>query len=342
MLNERRRMVLAALVEEYVASAQPVASKSLVDRHKLGCSPATVRNHLAALEETGYVYQPHVSAGRIPTDVGYRAFVDDIAERERRVTLSAEEVQAIHSCYAHVESQLSDLMRETSAMLSKLTSYVAVVLAPVLERSRIKRIDLVALGSRRALLVLITEAGRVANRQVEFADDFSEDDLRDAERYLNATFGGKLAEELPVAVREAPPAAWSPVVQAVLGEVLDCLCEADEEQLYHGGTAVLLDQPEFADSRVVRPLLSLLEDGYAMLRILDDAMESSDVVVRIGRENTTEGLQQVSLVARNYGAGRAEGIVGIIGPTRMDYERAISAVRIVADGLSEALGGGAE
>lgn len=342
MLNERRRMVLAALVEEYVASAQPVASKSLVDRHKLGCSPATVRNDLAALEETGYVYQPHVSAGRIPTDIGYRAFVDDIAERECRIALRPDELEAIRSCYTHVESQLSDLMRETSAMLSKLTSYVAVVLAPVLERSRIKRIDLVALGARRALLVLITEAGRVANRQVEFADDFSEDDLRDAERYLNATFGGKVAEDLPSAVRDAPPATWSPVVHAVLGEVLDCLCEADEEQLYRGGTASLLEQPEFADSRVVRPLLSLLEDGYAMLRILDDAMESSDVVVRIGRENTTEGLQQVSLVARNYGAGGAEGIVGIIGPTRMDYERAISAVRIVADGLSEALGGGAE
>jgi heat-inducible transcriptional repressor len=343
MLNERRRIVLAALVEEYVASAQPVASKSLVDRHKLGCSPATVRNDLAALEETGYVYQPHVSSGRIPTDTGYRAFVDDIGGRPRRVALSAGEVAAIHSCYAHVESQLSDLMRETSAMLSKLTSYVAVVLAPVLERSRIKRIDLVPLSSRRTLLVLITEAGRVGDRKVEFDADVAEEDLREAERYLNATFGGKLAEELPEAVREAPPATWSPVVEAVLGEVLDCLSEADEEQLYRGGTATLLEQPEFADTRVVRPLLSLLEDGYAMLRILDDAMESSDVVVRIGRENSTEGLQQVSLVARNYGVGRAEGIVGLIGPTRMDYERAMSAVRCVAGGLSEALGGeGAE
>jgi heat-inducible transcriptional repressor len=164
-------------------------------------------------------------------------------------------------------------------------------------------------------------------------------DVRTAERYLNAAFDGKIAEELPGAVREAPHESWSPVVHAVLGEVLDCLSEADEEQLYRGGTSALLDQPEFADSRAVRPLLTLLEDGYAMLRVLDDAMESSDVVVRIGRENASEGLQQVSFVARNYGSGRAEGIVGLIGPTRMDYERAISAVRCVADGLTEALGG---
>lgn len=339
MLNERRRIVLAALVEEYVASAQPVASRSLVDRHKLGVSPATVRNELAALEETGYVYQPHVSAGRIPTDSGYRAFVDDIGERGRRVALTAQEVEAVRSCYAQVQSQLSDLMRETSAMLSKLTSYVAVVLAPVLERSRIKRIDLVPLGPRRALLVVITEAGRVADRQVEFERDTPEADLRAAEHYLNATFDGKLADELPTAAEEAPRATWTPVVHAVLDEVLDCLSEADEDQLYRGGTSALLDQPEFSDSRAVRPLLTLLEDGYAMLRVLDDAMESSDVVVRIGRENSSAGLQQVSLVARNYGTGRGEGIVGLIGPTRMDYERAISAVRCVADGLTEALGG---
>ena len=126
----------------------------------------------------------------------------------------------------------------------------------------------------------------------------------------------------------------------MLGEVLDCLSEADEEQLYRGGTAMLLDQPEFADSRVVRPLLALLEDGFAMLRVLDDAMESSDVVVRIGHENSTAGLAaRQPRRAQLLGAGRAEGIVGLIGPTRMDYERAISAVRCVADGLSEALGG---
>jgi heat-inducible transcriptional repressor len=340
MLNDRRRLVLAALIEEYVASAQPVASKSLVDRHRLGCSPATVRSELAALEESGHVFQPHVSAGRIPTDCGYRAFVDGIGERGGREALTAEEVEAVHSCYTRYESQLSDLMRETSAVLSKLTSYVAVVLAPVLERSRIKRIDLVSLGARRVLLVVITESGRVADRHIEFAEDVAEEELRSAEKYLNATFDGTLADELREALHRDEPEPAPSVIEAVLAEVLDCLTEADQEQLYRGGTATLLEQPEFSDSKVVRPLLSLLEDGYAMLRILDDAMESSEVVVRIGQENTTEGLQRVSLVASNYGAGSAEGIVGLIGPTRMDYERAMSAVRCVADSLSEALGGG--
>jgi heat-inducible transcriptional repressor len=338
MLNERRRIVLAALVDEYVASAQPVASRRLVDHYKVGCSPATVRNDLAHLEETGHVFQPHVSAGRIPTDSGYRAFVDDIGERERRVALTAEEVEAIHSCYARVESQLSDLMRETSALLSKLTSYVAVVLAPVLRRSRIKRVDLVPLTARRALLVVITETGRVADRQVEFDADVAEDDLGAAERYLNETFDGKLAEDLPAAVLDAPRGPWSPVVHAVLGEVLDCLGEVDEEQLYSGGTTTLLEQPEFADSRTVRPLLSLLEDGFAMLSVLSEALEAKEVVVRIGRENRAAGLEHVSFVATNYGGEAGEGIVGLIGPTRMDYPRAIGAVRCVADSLSEALG----
>jgi heat-inducible transcriptional repressor len=340
MLNERRRIVLAALVEEYVASAQPVASKSLVERHKLGCSPATVRNDLAALEETGYVFQPHVSAGRVPTDSGYRAFVDGISERAPRVKLTAEEREAVRSCYLRFERQLSDLMQETSTLLSQLTSYVAVVLAPVLERARIKRIDLVGLGTHRALLVVICETGSVLDRQLEFAEDVAEERLREAEQLLNELFAGQPAEELRAEVTDER-VRRDPVLRRVLAEIVDLLTESDSEQLHRSGTASLLDEPEFTDSRVVKPLLSLLEDGFAMLRVLDDAMESHDVVVRIGHENPSAGLQHVSLVARHYGDGRAEGIVGIIGPTRMDYERAMSAVRVVADGLTEALGGGA-
>jgi heat-inducible transcriptional repressor len=337
VLNERRRIVLSALVEEYIHSAQPVASRCLVDRYRVGCSPATVRNDLAHLEETGYVYQPHVSSGRIPTDSGYRAFVDGLSERGLKPALSAQEVEAVQSCYCTLERQLSDLMRETSAMLSQLTSYVAVVLAPVLERSRIKRIDLVALGGRRALVVVITAAGRVANRQVEFADDISAEELADAERFLNATFDDRPADEVRT-YEEGHPRVLPPVAARVLAEVLDCLSEADGEQLYRDGTASLLAQPEFAESRVVRPLIALMEDGFAMLRVLDEALQAEDVVVRIGHENATAGLERVSFVATNYTAGEAEGIVGLIGPTRMDYERAMGAVRCVADGLSEALG----
>jgi heat-inducible transcriptional repressor len=339
MLNERRRLILAALVEEYIHSAQPVASKRLVDRYHVKASPATVRNDLAHLEETGYVYQPHVSAGRIPTDTGYRAFVDGLAEApRRRTTLSPAELEAVADCYSTLERQISDLMRETSVMLSRLTSYVAVVLAPVLQRSRIRRIDLVPLSSRRALVVVITDSGRVANRVVDLEDDVTAEELREAERFLNATSDDRAAEEVRAFDGDEPAVPCRRVVPRVLREVLDCLGETDGEQLYRGGTASLLDQPEFADSRVVRPLIALLEDGVEMLRVLDEAMEAEDVVVRIGHENAAPGLEQVSFVARNYTAGGAEGIVGLIGPTRMDYERAISAVRVVAEGLSEALG----
>jgi heat-inducible transcriptional repressor len=337
VLNDRRRIVLSALVEEYIHSAQPVASRCLVDRYRVGCSPATVRNDLVHLEETGYVYQPHVSAGRIPTDTGYRAYVDGIAARGVAPALSAQEVEAVQSCYTSLEHQISDLMRETSAMLSQLTSYVAVVLAPVLQRSRIKRIDLVALGARRALVVVITAAGRVANRQVEFADDITSEQLAEAERFLNETFDDQPAEDVRTLRDDGLP-ALPPVAARVLAEVLDCLSEADGEQLYRDGTATLLAQPEFAESRVVRPLIALMEDGFAMLRVLDEVLQAEDVVIRIGHENATVGLERVSFVASSYTAGEAEGIVGLIGPTRMDYERAIGAVRCVADGLSEALG----
>lgn len=337
MLSERRRLVLSALVEEYIQSAQPVASKCLVDRYKVGWSSATVRNDLAHLEEYGYVYQPHVSAGRIPTESGYRAFVDDLGVDGDAGQLTPAEAAAVHQCYFVIERHISDLMRETSVLLSQLTSYAAVVLAPVVERSRIERIDLVRLAARRVLVVVITDTGRVVDRQAELASEVSQDALRQIEASLNEAFDGKLAEEVGAGA-DLASAADPDLLVAMTREVGECLGEADAESVYRGGTAALLGQPEFAESRAVRPLLTLLEDGFALLQVLSDALVAKDVVVRIGHEIGADELGHVSLVATNYSTESGEGIVGLIGPTRMDYSRAIGAVRCVADSLTEVLG----
>jgi heat-inducible transcriptional repressor len=336
-LNPRRRTVLAALVEEYVRSVQPVGSKVLVDRYSIGCSPATVRSELAALEETGYVYQPHVSAGRIPTDSGYRAFVDDMAEQS---TLSAEEVDAIHVRYDRLEREMTDVMRETSAVLSALTSYVAVVAAPTLRRARIRRISVVPMGVRRALVVVVTDSGQVANRSVEFPYDTDASALSDVEAYLNGMLDGMVVVDV-LRVREGVAVERDVRAQAtlrILDEVIDCMGEADEDRVLTGGVSALLSQPEFADPSTVRPLLGLLEDGLSMLRVLSDVMSTGDVLVRIGHENRMDALERVSFVAGRYGDGDAGGIVGVIGPTRMDYPRAVASVRVVADTLSDILG----
>ena len=339
MLNERRRTVLAALINEYVASVQPVGSKVLVERYSLGCSPATVRSELAALEETGYVFQPHISAGRVPTDSGYRAFVDDVVGSGVG-SLEVPEAESVRRYYAQVEHELSDILRETSAMLSRLTSYVAVVAAPTLRRARIVRVTVAGLGPRRASVVVVTDSGQVASRTIEFAGDVSAETLASVEAYLNRTLDGAIgddAAEVRTAI-DGVPGHEAGIALTALDEVLDCLAEADEDRVLTGGVSALLAHPEFNDPGVVRPLVGLLEDGLSMLKVLSDVMRSPEVEVRIGHENPVGALEHASFIAARYGEGDSGGIIGVIGPTRMDYRRAISSVRTVSDSLSDVLG----
>lgn len=334
MLSDRRRRVLQALVEEYIASATPVGSRTLVERHDLGCSPATVRNELAILEETGYVVQPHVSAGRLPTDTGYRSFVDVLTESG----LASAQAESMRGTVRHRAFELDELMRETSVALTQLTSCLAVVLAPSVTLTRVKRIDLLLLAPRRALFVLITESGQVVNRVVELSADAAPERLASIERSLNSAFESKRAAEIrPMRGALETVDGADDLVALVVDEILDALDEADRDRLYHVGVPALLAQPEFQHAGSARPLIEFLEDGIAVLEALSAVLSSSGVSVSIGHENRRVELGNVSIVATNYGAGDADGIVGVIGPTRMDYQRAMAAVRVVADGLSETL-----
>lgn len=328
MLNARRRRVLKALVEEYVVSAQPVGSKTLVARHELGCSPATVRNELAILEETGYAVQPHVSAGRLPTDSGYRDFVDGLLERVAERQLEPATLSRA--------TEVDDLMRETSALLTRLTDSLAVVLAPSVYLARVKRLNLISMGVNRALIVLITDSGQVLNRHVVLPQDASPDRIAAAERYLNAALVAKRAADIRF-LRESLIPREEQLEGFILDEILDELSEADRDRLYHVGVPALLAQPEFHDADRAAPLIECVENGLALLETLSEALPNNGITVRIGRENRREELGGVSVVAIHYGAGNSDGVVGVIGPTRMNYERAIEAVRTVADGLSSAL-----
>lgn len=337
MLNDRRRHVLQALVEEYIHSGQPVGSRSLVDRHRLDCSPATVRNELAALEETGYVYQPHVSSGRIPTDLGYREFVDEILQDS--ADLGGISAREMTQRYAQLAGEIDDLMRQTSAMLSHLTHYVAVVLAPTISLATVRRIDLVSMSPTRALVVLITGSGQVVNRHIELAEETPQERLSQVEGAINAALAGKRASEVR-SLREAldPARPGDGVVACVMDELLECLEEADRDRLYHVGVPELLALPEFAESARLRPLLGLLEDGLAMLDTLSETMQATGLTVSIGSENRRSELGGMSLVATTYATPSADGVIGVIGPTRMNYTRSIAAVRAAAEGLEDVLG----
>jgi len=335
MLPVRRYQILKALVQEYIATGQPVGSKHLVDRYGLTCSSATVRNELAALEESGHVYQPHVSSGRIPTDFGYREFVDCILEEDFPISHYTPYNELCDRYLPHM-TEVDNLVMRTSALLSNLTHYVAIVLAPMINFAQVCKIDLLQMGPRRALVVLITNSGQVVSCHLDVREDVSADHIGEVKRFLNEALVNKRAYEVRALCGELklglPP---SSLAVQVLDELVACLDEADRDRVHHMGVGELAALPDFAETAQLRPLLNLLEDGLAMLDTLSEVVEARRMVVRIGSENTRQELGGMSLVMMNYASSCSDGVVGVIGPTRMDYQRSIAAVRLAAQGLSE-------
>lgn len=327
--------MLAALIEEYVARALPVGSRTLTERYRLGVSPATVRNELSALEDGGYVAQPHTSAGRIPTDVGYRAFVDDllrsgIVQEEARYAGVVDELR-------HNANELDQLLEQTSAALTRLTDCLSIVLAPSVHTLSIKQISLISLTPYRALLVLVTENGQVFNRQIDFDAEVDVADLAAVQNFLNEALVGASLQDIEHGLGLAQAEALrNPLLRLVLEEVLSCLHESEQLRTHRLGVSALLAKPEFSHAEQLLPVMRVLEDDTVLLHILDDAAQGeSDPMVRIGRENGADGLAGVSVVASRYGRGSAAGVVAVIGPTRMDYSKVIQAVRAASAALRD-------
>lgn len=339
MVEDRRLAVLRAIVEDYVATREPVGSKALVERHSLGVSPATVRNDMAVLEEEGLIAQPHTSAGRIPTDKGYRLFVD----RLRAVKpLSPAERRAIETLLSD-PVDLDDVMDRTVRLLAQLTRQVAVVQYPSMSRSTVRHVELVPLGGPRLLVVLITNTGRVEQRVVETGAVPGDDLLGDLRARINTAAVGRRLTEVPRLLRDLPLAVApddQPVAQAVLGALEDTLDIEREERLVMAGTANLARHGvDFAGT--ISPVLEALEEQMVLLKLLTEmADDGLGVGVLIGREHAHVGLSETAVVATSYASeGEAVARMGVLGPTRMDYPMTIAAVRAVARYVSRILNG---
>ncbi len=324
VLSDRRQRVLSALIEEYVARALPVGSRTLVERYKLGVSSATVRNELSVLEDAGYIVQPHTSAGRIPTDIGYRAFVDDLlASGNLEEASNKPEIEAQIKQYA---SELDTLFQQTSAALARLTDCLSVVLAPSVLAFNLKQLSLVSLSDYQALIIIITEQGQVMNRHMEFAEPVAADDLARIQNFLNKAFVGKSMNRLVLGPEEKE-ALRDPLMQVVFDEILLCLQEDKSGRAHRLGISSLLRQPEFSQAQSLLPIMQILEDDTVLLHIFEDEALQSGPIVKIGSENSAEALSGVSMVAGRYGRGESAGVVAVIGPTRMDYSRVLQAVQ---------------
>ena len=335
-LEERKLEVLRAVVEDFIATNEPVGSKALAERHSLGVSPATIRNDMAALEEEGYITQPHTSAGRVPTDKGYRLFVDRLASLK---PLSSAERRAIAS-FLDSAVDLDDVLHRTVRLLAQLTRQVAVVQYPSLSRSAVRHLEVVHLAPTRLMLVLITDTGRVEQRVVELPGVVTDDIVSDLRSTLNSRLRDRRLAEAPEIVSDLPTtvdAQLRPVVSTLISVLLETLVERPEERVVLGGTANLtrsaLDFPG-----TIRPVLEALEEQVVLLRLLGEVQSPSRVLVRIGEENAHEGLRSTSVVSVGYGCGdTALAGLGVLGPTRMDYAGTMSAVAAVARYIGQIL-----
>jgi heat-inducible transcriptional repressor len=334
-LDRRRLEVLRAIVEDYVATQEPVGSKALVERHNLGVSPATIRNDMALLEEEGYIHQPHTSAGRVPTDKGYRLFVDRLTNVK---PLTQAERRAIHS-FLDEAVDLDDVVSRTVRLLAQLTRQVAVVQYPSLSRSAVRHVELVSLAPSRVMMVLITDTGRVEQRVVEVGS-IDEATLGELRARLNAQIVGSRLAEVPELledfarrlpggdVQTTGPAPSA--VDALCAVLLEMIVEQREERVVLGGTANLARfGQDFPDS--IHPVLEALEEQVVLLKLLGEATAPSLLTVRIGRENDFDQLSSTSVVTSGYGRGEDTlAQLGVLGPTRMDYPGTMGAVSAVA------------
>ena len=340
MSEDRRLRVLRAIVQDYVQTSEPVGSKALLDRHHLGVSAATVRNDMAALEEEGLIAAPHTSAGRVPTDAGYRLFVDRLSAVK---PMSAAEQRAIGQ-FLEGAVDLDDVVDRTVRLLASLTRQVAVVQYPSLSRSSVRHVELVPIGGHRLLVVLITTTGRVEQRVIDLGVDLLTEDgertLATLRTELNRATSGRTLSDASSELAAMPDrldAGLGDLVRAISTSLQDSLVEEREERVVLAGTANLARVgPDFATN--LGPVLEALEEHVVLLKLLGTIAEQGDVAVRIGHENPYAGLQATSMVSTGYGVGTdlVAGL-GVVGPTRMDYPTTMAAVRAVATYVSRIL-----
>ncbi|HKS49338.1 MAG TPA: heat-inducible transcriptional repressor HrcA [Amycolatopsis sp.] len=336
--EDRRFQVLRAIVADYVSNQEPVGSKAIVDRHNLGVSSATVRNDMAALEEEGYITQPHTSAGRIPTDKGYRLFVDRLADIK---PLSTAERRAITN-FLDGAIDLDDVLRRSVRLLAQLTRQVAVVQYPTMSSATLRHLEVVPITPARLMLVVITDSGRVDQRTVDLGDVISEENVARMRDSLNAALTGRrltdaanrvaeLAEQAPGELRDA--------FIRVCTVLVEHLVDHPEERLVLGGTANLTrNVSDFPGS--LRQVLEALEEQVVVLKLLAAARNPGAITVRIGEENEDEQMRSTSVVSIGYGRDdMLLGGMGVLGPTRMDYPGTIAAVRAVANYVGQILAG---
>lgn len=329
-MTERRQMLLALVIREYVNKAQPVGSETLA-RLDLGVSAATIRNELAALEEEGYLTHPHTSAGRIPTEKGYRYFVETLMDN---MELTADEQQMIRHQFHQVTLDVEQWMRLSAAVLAHTSRMAALVTAPSAYQTRFKHVELIAISETVAMMVLVLQAGTVKQQMLYSTDLLEQEELRRIANHLNDKFAGRTVGELREQMRGLSGFARQAAER--VEQIIEQMDRRTSREIYRDGLLDILRQPEFVAVDKMQQLLEVLEQRTLLEEVLTNLAPAHGVQVVIGSEGGREEFNDYSLVMARYGIeGEASGVVGVIGPLRMPYPRAVSAVKYVSKMLDD-------
>ncbi len=339
-LDVRKVRILQAIVNDYVMTTKPVGSERLIEVYQIGCKSATVRNEMAEMAEMGYLIQPHTSAGRIPTDRGYRYYVDVLMDAPN--ALDDAEVKQAQAGHPQGSSEMEEIIAQTCRVLTGLTSYVSLATDPDTDSTSVRRVYLSPATQRQVLLVMLLSTGHVEHRLVELETVPGESALTRLSNYLNTLAADQELTQVERAVRpsEVPTElmALAPALSRLTIALAHMANALTERRVFLEGTSQLLRQPEFQDVQRLETLLNALESRSALYEAMRRALPHSEMSVQIGAENLFAPMRECSLVITTYRIGsRPAGYIGVVGPTRMNYDRAVAAVSLMASSLSSVL-----
>jgi len=337
-LNKRFREVLELIIMDYICSAEPVGSRTICKRYGIQLSPATVRNVMADLEDLGFLWQPHASAGRIPTDKAFRFYVDKILDVQ---SLNQTEREKIRREYRISQYDIPEMMRETSRILSGLSNYAGVILTPKMASTIFKHIQFIRLSVDQILVIFVTSTGAVQNRIIQMENNLSQDELDRISRYLNEMLEGLTLAQVRRRIlkeMEGERIAYDNLMKQALKLGHRAFNRQEEKELYIDGKMNILDEPEFADVEKMKSLFRAFEEKSFLITLLDKCLAGEGVQITIGSESEFSEMEGCSLISAPYGRlDRTSGILGILGPRRMNYSRVISLVEYTAQLLTEIL-----
>lgn len=336
MLTNRQLQILQVIVDDFISSAQPVGSRQISKKSWIGYSPATIRNEMADLEELGFLEKTHSSSGRVPSEKGYRYYVDHLLKPK---SMTSKEIELIQSLFQNQLLEMEQVIRESANILSDLTSYTTILLGPNVEKHRVKSFQLVPLTKTTAVSIIVTDNGHVENRMITIPKDLDTSDIEKIVNILNERLVGVPLLELPYKLEMETREVLNQHVKAadsIIQSLRTILASKPNTNVYVGGITNMLNQPEFHDINKVRKLMELMDEKSQIVSLFYPS--GNEIEIRIGSENNHLQMEDCSVITATYTIGEEQqGSIAIIGPTRMDYQRAVTLVDLMRSGLSKAL-----